>query len=370
MPVLPRSVAALFAAVICFSLTSAPSVPATLFDDSVTCLSRTGATDATKLDCINTLDKAVVKDPKLLTKAYAPLVQTCFKDPSFFVRLQAARLVARFRFDRNAIVSQEMTFFLDPAIQGSTECLNEAEAMSLHLQRYEREQKFATMDKEGLVAQVWTALLNGPVEIRKNTLALFAPMLAKGDAKELTPYRDNAEKFFDWLFTPDAAKLGAEDLITVPIDQAASILFSMGDTVFLGKHLLTPIGSWVLYPNDKNPKSVSPDARWGYADDFNAELRPRLPINFKFDPAAAKVWADQLQILVISQTPVKTIRACINRATAVDNLEFAGPEVQVLTKQMLAELASEESKGKLYNQAERGCGEVEARAMFERRAQR
>lgn len=367
MPVLSRSVAALFAAVMCFSLTCAPSAPATLFDDSVKCLAQADASDATKLSCMSTIEKSAAKTPALAEQAYAPLVQACFKDQSFFVRLQAARTINRMRFNRNFIAPQEMTLFLDPAIMNSKECLNETEAISLHLQLFEREQTFATMEKLGLVDQVWNALLNGPASIKKNTLALFFPMLSKGSPRELAPYRDNAERFFDWLFSPDASALGAEDLITIPIDQAASILFAMSDTVFVGRHLLTPIGSWVLYPNAQKPRDVSPDARWGYADDLNAVLRPLLPINLKFDAPSAKVWADQLQVLVIAQTPVTNQRGCIDRATAVENVEFAGPEVQSLVKQMLAELAAETSHGKDYNEETTGCGEIEARAMFQRR---
>lgn len=367
MPVFSRGIAALFALAICFCLTSAPSVPATLFEDSVTCLGQAGASDATKLDCLNTIEKSMVKDPKLTTDAYAPLVQACFKDPSFFVRLQAARIIARTHFDRAALAPQEMTFFLDPAIQGSTDCLDESTAMRLSLQDIAEQQKFAVLVKLGLIDQVWNALLNGPISIRKNTLALFAAMLAKGTPAEEAPYRDNAEKFFDWLFSPEAAKLDAEDFITIPIDQAASILFAMNDTIFLGNHLMTPIGSWVLYPNDKNPRQVSPDARWGYADDLNAELRERLPINFKMDEAGSKVWANQLQVLIIAQTPVKDLRSCLDRATAVDNLEFAGPGVQTLVKQLLAEVAAEESHGKDFGQEARGCGELEARVMFQAR---
>lgn len=368
MSALPRVIAACFTAAISFVLMAAAPSPAPKLpnlDDSLKCFAQPDASDSAKLRCLNEVQQAIAKGgPGAADKAYPTLVQACFKDPSFLVKLGAARLVARLNLNRDAIAPQELTLLLDPAVIGSSDCLNEASSMAEHLRVYTQKTKFSALAKMGMVDAVWNALLNGAPNVRKNALPLFYPMLQNGTVAELAPYRDNAERFFEWLFSADAASLDYEDLITRPIDQTAAILFAMGDSVFLGRHLLTPIQSYVLYPNPKNPNAVSPDAKWGYADDLNSELRPLLPANFSINAAAAKVWADALQVLVIAQTPVKTARGCINRATAVDNITFAGPEVEKLTVQTLADLASETPHGKDYGQESRGCGEVEARVVL------
>jgi hypothetical protein len=370
MPLVLRVITALFTVAISFVLVAAAPTPTPTpkpanLDASLKCVAQPDASDSAKITCLNEVQQAIEKGGvDAADKAYPTLVQTCFKDPSFFVKLDAARMVARLNVNRDAIAPQELSLFLDPAVIGTSDCLNEASSMSDHLRVYTQKQKFSALVKMGMVDAVWNALLNGAPSVRGKVLQLFFPMLGNGTVTEMAPYRDDAERFFDWLFTPDASAMDYEDLITRPIDQTASILFAMGDSVFLGRHLLTPIQSYVLYPNPKNPNAVSPDAKWGYADDLNSELRPLLPVNFAINAAAAKVWADALQVLVIAQTPVKSERGCINRATAVENITFGGTEVEKLTVQTLADLAGETPHGKEYGQEARGCGELEARVVL------
>src|SRR5579872_489771 len=308
MPLVLRVVSAFLTVSFSFVLLAAAPTPKPPdLDDSLKCVAQPNADDTTKLTCLQQIQDAITKGGvKTADEAYPTLVQACFKDPSFLVKIGASRMVARLRLDRDAIAAQELTLFLDPAVIGTSGCLNESDAMATHLATYTRAHKFSVLVKMGMVDAVWNALLSAEPNVRKNALALFFPMLRAGSQAELAPYRDNAEKFFDWLFSPDAGAMNFEDLITRAIDQAATILFAMGDEVFLGRHLLTPIQSYVVYPNAKNPKALSPDAKWGYADDLNSELRPLLPVNFAVGSAASKIWADELQILVISQTPVKS----------------------------------------------------------------
>ncbi len=333
-------------------------------DSAISCLSDASASDTIKLNCIMDIEAYADKEGSPAgTKAYISLATTCFKDPSYFVRLAAARTIPRVRFSRNAVVADELKLFLDPKVIASTECLHEADSMGAHLTRYAQAHKFSQLQSLGMIDTIWDALLNGSPFVQKNALGEFYLVLAKGSPKELAPYKDRAERFFNFLFSPEAAKMDEENFITISIDQTASILFAMGDYQFLGDHLLTPIASYVLYPNAKNPRAVSPDARWGYADDLNYSLRDRMNVKLKWDPVSAKTWANALQALLIAATPVKTQRQCIDRQTAMENLSFAGHDVQVIAISTLVELANEPSHGAEFGEVERGCGEVEARVL-------
>src|SRR5579872_255934 len=333
-------------------------------DSAINCLSDANASDTIKLNCIMDIEAYADRDGYPAgTKAYISLATTCFKDPTYFVRLAAARTIPRIRFRRDAVVADELKLFLDPKVIASTECLHEADLMGGHLTRYAKAHSFSQLQSLGMIDTIWDALLNGNPFVQKNALGEFYLVLAKGNPKELAPYKERAEHFFDYLFSPAAAKMDEENFITISIDQAASILFAMNDYQFLGDHLLTPIASYVLYPNEKNPKAVSPDARWGYADDLNYSLRDRMNVKLKWEPTAAKTWANALQALLIAVTPVKTQRMCIDRQTAMENLSFAGHDVQVIALSTLVELANEPSHGVEFGEIERGCGEVEARVL-------
>jgi hypothetical protein len=382
-----RIVAAVFAVMVAFVLTcstpdaaGSPSPSATpkpvptptptvralhqSLESAIKCLGNNDASDTIKLNCIMDIEAYADRDGYPAgTKAYVSLATTCFKDPSYFVRLAAARTIPRIRFHRDLVVGDELKLFLDPKVIASTDCLHEADLMGGHLTRYAKAHKFSDLQSLGMIDTIWDALLNGNPFVQKNALGEFYLVLAKGSPKELAPYKARAEQFFDYLFSPGAAKMDEENFITISIDQTASILFAMNDYQFLGDHLLTPIASYVLYPNEKNPRAVSPDARWGYADDLNYSLRDRMNVKLKWEPTAAKTWANALQALLIAATPVKTQRQCIDRQTAMENLAFAGHEVQVIAVSTLVELANEPSHGAQFGEIERGCGEVEARVL-------
>ena len=214
-----------------------------------------------------------------------------------------------------------------------------------------------------MIDTIWDALLNGDPFVQKNALGEFYLVLAKGSPKELAPYKDRAERYFNFLFTPGSFRAGRRKLHH-DLDRSNGE-HSVCDArqCVLGDHLLKPIGSYVLYPNEKNPKAVSPDARWGYADDLNYNLRDRMNVTLKWDLPSAKVWANALQALIIAATPVKTQRQCIDRETAMENLVFAGHAVQQIAVQTLVELANEPPKGAEVGAQDRGCGEVEARVL-------
>jgi|GEM_PF-3886716 hypothetical protein len=379
-----RIVAAVLTAILAFVMTSAtpdaapspgptatPSpkptpmrVPKQSLDSAIKCLSDADASDTVKINCV--MDLQAYGDTlgyPAGTRAFIPLATTCFKDPSYFVRLAAARAIPRILIKRDRVVGDELKLFLDPKVIGSTECLRQSTVMANHLTLYMKAHKFAQLKSAGMIDTIWNALLNGEPVVQKNALGEFYLELSSGSPKELAPYKDQAEKYFDFLFSADAAKLDEENFITISIDQVASILFAMGDNAFLGNHLLTPIASYVLYPNAKNPKAVSPDARWGYADDLNYNLRDRMNVTLKWDPVSEKVWANALQALIIAATPVKTQRQCIDRETAMENLVFAGHAVQQIAVATLSELAQEPPKGADLGAQDRGCGEVEARAL-------
>ena len=382
-----RIVAAVFAVMVAFVLTcSAPNAAGTpdpnatpkptptpqptvralhqSLESAIKCLGDGSASDTIKLNCIMDIEAYADRDGYPAgTKAYLSLATTCFKDPSYFVRLAAARTIPRIRFHRDLVVGDELKLFLDPKVIASTDCLHEAELMGGHLTRYAKAHTFAQLQNLGMIDTIWDALLNGTPFVQKNALGEFYLVLAHGTPKELAPYKARAEQFFNFLFSPAAAKLDEENFITISIDQMASVLFAMNDYQFLGDHLLTPIASYVLYPNEKNPKAVSPDARWGYADDLNYSLRDRMDVKLKWEPVAAKTWANALQALLIAVTPVKTQRMCIDRQTAMENLSFAGHEVQLIAVSTLVELANEPSHGVQFGEIERGCGEVEARVL-------
>jgi len=382
----PRVVAALFAAMFAFVVTySTPDAAGTpgpsatpkpvptptptvralhqSLESAISCLDQADATDTLKLNCIMDIEAYADKEGAPAgTKAYISLARTCFKDPSYFVRLAAARTIPRIRIRRNDVVADELKLFLDPKVIASDECLHESDTMGTHLIAYMNNHTFAQLQQLGMIDTIWDALLNGTPFVQKNALGEFYLILGKGTSKELAPYKDRAEKFFNYLFSPEAAKLDEEDFITISIDQTASILFAMGDYTFLGDHLLTPIGSYVLYPNATHPKAVSPDARWGYADDLNYNLRDRMEVKLKWDTQGAKTWANALQALIIAATPVKSQRLCLDRQTAMENLVFAGHEVQLIALSTLIELANEPSHAADYGD-ERGCGEVEARVL-------
>jgi hypothetical protein len=382
-----RIVTALFAVMVAFVLTcstldaaGAPSASATpkptptpaptvralneTLDSAIKCLDQGDESDTIKLNCIMDIEAYADKlGSPAGTKAYISLARTCFKDPSYFVRLAAARTIPRIRIKRDAVAGDELKLFLDPKVIASTECLHESETMGTHLIRYMKAENFSKLRSQGMIDTIWDALLNGNPYTQKNALGEFYLVLGKGTAKELAPYKERAERFFDFLFSPGASKMDEENFITISIDQAASILFAMNDYGFLGDHLLTPIASYVLYPNEKNPRAVSPDARWGYADDLNYSLRDRMAVKLKWEPAAAKTWANALQALLIAATPVKTQRMCIDRQTAMENIVFAGHDVQVIAVSTLVELANEPSHGVQFGEIERGCGEVEARVL-------
>ncbi|MGA3036391.1 MAG: hypothetical protein ABSE64_02810 [Vulcanimicrobiaceae bacterium] len=339
-------------------------VPKQSFDNALKCLNDASASDTVKINCI--MDVQAYGDTigyPAGTRAFIPLATTCFKDQSYFVRLAAARAIPRILIKRDPIVNDELKLFLDPKVIASTDCLHQSETMSVHLTFFMAKHSFPQLQKLGMIDTIWDALLNGNPYVQKNALGEFYLVLAKGSPKELAPYKDRAEKYFNFLFSPEASSLNEENFITISIDQMASILFAMGDYAFLGDHLLKPIASYVLYPNDKNPKAVSPDARWGYADDLNYNLRDRMNVTLKFDAPSAKVWANALQVLLIAATPVKTQRQCIDRETAMENLVFAGHDVQQLAVQTLVELANEPPKGAEVGAQDRGCGEVEARVL-------
>ncbi|HTX03689.1 MAG TPA: hypothetical protein VMD07_08405 [Candidatus Acidoferrales bacterium] len=376
-----RIVAAVMTATLAFVMTSAtpdaaPSpgptptpkpttrVPKESLANALACLGDTSASDTVKLNCVMDIEAYADKDGYPAgTQAFIPLATTCFKDPSYFVRLAAARTIPRIPIKRDAVVNDELKLFLDPKVIASTDCLHQSEVMGLHLTGFMKDHKFSQLQKLGMIDTIWDALLNGDPLVQKNALGEFYLVLGKGSPKELAPYKDRAERYFDFLFSPAAAKLDEENFITISIDQMASILFAMGDYAFLGNHLLTPIASYVLYPNAKNPHAVSPDARWGYADDLNYNLRDRMNVALKWDPASAKVWANALQVLIIAATPVTSQRQCIDREAAMENLVFAGHEVQQLAVQTLVELANEPPKGAEFGAEERGCGEIEARVL-------
>lgn len=379
-----RIVAAVMTAMLAFVMTSAtpdaapspgptatPSpkptpmrVPKQSLDSAIKCLNDAEASDTVKINCV--MDLQAYGDTlgyPAGTRAFIPLATTCFKDQSYFVRLAAARAIPRILIKRDRAAGDELKLFLDPKVIGSTDCLRQSTVMANHLTLYMKAHVFSQLQKAGMIDTIWNALLNGDPHVQKNTLGEFYLELGKGSPQELAPYKDQAERYFNFLFSPDAAKLDEENFITISIDQMASILFAMNDTAFLGDHLLTPIASYVLYPNEKNPKAVSPDARWGYADDLNYNLRDRMNVTIKWDPPSEKVWANALQALIIAATPVKTQRQCIDRETAMENLVFAGHAVQQIAVQMLVELSQEPPKGADVGAQDRGCGEVEARAL-------
>jgi hypothetical protein len=368
MTFMKRLVAALFAVTLigAASPTPAPTPtrkPQQTFDNALKCLGDASASEQLKLNCIMDIEYWVHKNGiDAATKAYIPLATTCFKDSDFLVRFAASRTIPRLRINRNGVVADELKLFLDPDVIASTNCLHEADNMTAHLSKWVENHSFASMQANGMVDLVWNALLNGTPFVQKNALGEFYTMLSKGSPKELLPYKDRAEKYFDYLFSADAAKLGEENFITISIDQVAAILFAMNDYVFIGNHLLLPIASYVLYPNDKQPKAVSPDRRWGYADDLNYGLRDRMRVKLKFDDVSAKVWANAIQALIVAATPVKNQRQCIDRSNAVENLVFAGHDVQQISLSTLSELASEPSHAADFGESN-GCGEVEARAM-------
>jgi hypothetical protein len=378
-----RIVAAVMTATLAFVMTSAtpdaapspgptPSpkpttrVPKESFANAIKCLSDDSASDTIKLNCIMDIEAYADANKESYatgTAAFIPLATTCFKDPSYFVRLEAARTIPRILIKRDPVVNDELKLFLDPKVIASTECLHQSEVMGIHLTTFMTNHSFVQLQKLGMIDTIWDALLNGPPFVQKNALGEFYLVLAKGSPKDLAPYKDRAEKYFNFLFSPEATALNEENFVTISIDQMASILFAMHDYAFLGDHLLKPIASYVLYPNEKNPKAISPDARWGYADDLNYNLRDRMNVTVKWDLPSAKVWANALQVLIIAATPVKTQRQCIDRETAMENLVFAGHDVQQLAVQTLVELANEPPKGADVGAQERGCGEVEARVL-------
>ncbi|MGH7716647.1 MAG: hypothetical protein ACREML_11695, partial [Vulcanimicrobiaceae bacterium] len=320
--------------------------PKQSFEKALACLDDTTASDTIKLNCIMDIEAYADKEGYPTgTRAFIPLATTCFKDPSYFVRLAAARTIPRILIKRDRVVNDELKLFLDPKVIASTECLHQSEVMGSHLMAFMKEHKFSQLQKLGMIDTIWDALLNGDPFVQKNALGEFYLVLGKGTPKELAPYKEKAENYFNFLFSAGASKLNEDNFITISIDQMASILFAMGDYAFLGDHLLTPIESYVLYPNAKNPKAVSPDARWGYADDLNYNLRDRMNVTLKWDLPSAKVWANALQALIIAATPVRSQRQCLDRETAMENLVFAGHEVQQIAVSTLVELSNEPPKG-------------------------